>query len=296
MRTFFRTKLSSTLKLALLVTVLFVTSFKALAQQSTTSSSLLWKIEGNGMQKPSYLFGTNHMLCESDYIMPQKVKDALQGTDQTYLEINLADPNIATEMQKHMGASKPLTATVSKDEALYIDSLLKLKLKVNLQQVDHLKPLLIVSALLQASLPCKVVSFESEIVKASKAANKEVKGLSSVEEQYSFLDKIFKPKDFVPFLKMWTDEELNKSFNTVKAAYLAEDLATIDSLMASFYTSDPEAYHQLLPVRNHLWADRIPAIIKEKPTFFAVGCGHLQGKEGMIAILQAKGYQVTPVK
>ncbi|MFN0253989.1 TraB/GumN family protein [Pedobacter ureilyticus] len=294
MRPSIKSTSSSTFKLALLIIGLFVVIHNASAQKS--NSSLLWKIEGKELQKPSYLFGTNHMLCESDYRMPQKVKDAMQATDQAYLEINLGDPNVTAEMQKHMAASQPLSTSVSKEDAVYIDSLLKLKLKVGLQQVDNLKPLLIVSSLMQTSLPCKVISFESEIVKVSKAANKEVKGLSSVEEQYSFLDKIFKPKDFVPYLKMWTDEELKKSFNTIKTAYLAEDLATIDSLMAAFYTSDPEGYHNLLPMRNHLWADRIPTIIKEKPTFFAVGCGHLQGKEGMIALLQAKGYKVTPVK
>lgn len=295
MRLFIKTTLVDTLRLTLLLAI-FAINLEVFAQKPNTSSSLLWKIEGKGMHKPSYLFGTNHMLCESDYSMPQKVKDAMQATEQAYLEINLGDPNVTAEMQKHMAAAQPLTASISKEDALYVDSLLKLKLKVSLQQVDHLKPLLIVSSLMQTSLPCKVISFESEIVKASKAANKEVKGLSSVEEQYSFLDKIFKPKDFVPYLKMWTDEELKKSFNTIKTAYLAEDLATIDSLMASFYTSDPDGYHNLLTVRNHLWANRIPKIIKEKPTFFAVGCGHLQGREGMIAILQAKGYQVTPVK
>ncbi|RWU10109.1 TraB/GumN family protein [Pedobacter chitinilyticus] len=294
MKSLVKNVINKTVKFALLSAIAIAPISSVFGQKAKTTS-LLWKIEGNGLQKPSYLFGTNHMLCESDYHMPQKVKDAMNSTEQSYLEINLADPNLAKETQKHMTTAQPLSTLVSKEDAHYIDSLLQVKLKTSLKQLENIKPMLIVSSIMQTSLPCKLISFEGEIIKATKASNKEVKGLSSIEEQYSFLDKIFKPKDFVPYLKMWSDEELKRGFTELKGAYLKEDLDKIDELMAAFYTADPDGYRNLLPVRNHLWADRIPAIAKEKPTFFAVGCGHLQGKEGMIGILQAKGFKVTPV-
>ncbi len=294
MKSLVKNVIAKTVKFALLSAIAVAPISSAFSQKAKTTS-LLWKIEGNGLQKPSYLFGTNHMLCENDYNMPQKVKNAMSNTEQSYLEINLADPNLAKETQKHMNTAQPLSTLVSKEDAHYIDSLLQLKLKTNLKQLENFKPMLIVSAIMQTSLPCKLISFEGEIIKATKASNKEVKGLSSIEEQYSFLDKVFKPKDFVPYLKMWSDEELKRGFTELRGAYLKEDLEKIDELMAAFYTADPDGYHNLLPVRNHLWADRMPAIAKEKPTFFAVGCGHLQGKEGLIELLQNKGFKVTPV-
>ncbi len=294
MKSLVKNVIAKTVKLALL-SAIAVTPISSVFSQKAKTTSLLWKIEGNGLQKPSYLFGTNHMLCESDYSMPQKVKNAMSSTEQSYLEINLADPNLGKETQKYMFATQPLSSLISQKDSIFVDSILQAKLKTKLKQVDNIKPMLIVSSLMQTSLPCKLISFESEIIKTSQAANKEVKGLSSVEEQYSFLDKIFKPADFVPYLKMWSDEELKKSFNELKSAYLAEDLKKMDDIMAAFYTSDPDGYRNLLPVRNHLWADRMPAIAKEKPTFFAVGSGHLQGKEGIVELLQAKGFKVTPV-
>lgn len=294
MKSLVKNVIAKTVKFALLSAIAVAPISSAFSQKAKTNS-LLWKIEGNGLQKPSYLFGTNHMLCESDFSMPQKVKNAMSNTEQSYLEINLADPNIGKEMQKYMFATQPLSSLISKQDSIFVDSILQAKLKTKLKQVDNLKPLIVVGSLMQTSMPCKVISFESEIIKASKASSKEVKGLSSIEEQYSFLDKIFKPTDFVPYLKMWSDKELKKSLNELKNAYLAEDLKMMDDIMAAFYTSDPEAYHNLLPVRNHLWADRMPAIAKEKPTFFAVGCAHLLGKEGIVGLLQAKGFKVTPV-
>ena len=294
MKSLVKNVIAKAVKFALLSAIAIAPIASAFSQKNKTNS-LLWKIEGNGLQKPSYLFGTHHMLCESDYSMPKKVKDALENTEQSYLEINLADPNLGKEMQKYMFATQPLNTLISQKDSLFIDSILQAKLKTKFKQIENLKPLIIISSLMQTSLPCKVTSFESEIIKASKAANKEIKGLSTIEEQYSFLDKIFKPKDFVPLVKMLADDQLKDSFNQIKEAYLTEDLKKMDELMAAFYTTDPEGYRNLLPIRNHLWTDRMPAIAKEKPTFFAVGCGHLQGKEGVIGLLQAKGFTVTPV-
>jgi uncharacterized protein YbaP (TraB family) len=59
--------------------------------------------------------------------------------------------------------------------------------------------------------------------------------------------------------------------------------------------TNPESYYQLLTIRNQLWVDRIPEIIRQTPTFIAVGCGHLSGPTGMIDLLHKKGYTVTPV-
>ncbi|WP_113662496.1 TraB/GumN family protein [Pedobacter nanyangensis] len=294
MKSLVKNIVAKTVKFALLSAIAIAPINRAFSQKNKPNS-LLWKIEGNGLQKPSYLFGTNHILCEGDYSMPKKVKDAMETTEQSYLEINLADPNVGKEMQKHMFTTQPLSTLVNQKDSLFIDSILQTKLKTKFKQVENLKPLIIVSSLMQTSLPCKVISLESEIIKANKAANKEIKGLSSIEEQYSFLEKIFKPTDLVPFLKMLDNDQLKNSFNELKTAYLAEDLKKVDELMASFYTADPEGYRNLLPVRNQLWANRMPAIAKEKPTFFAVGCGHLQGKEGIIDLLRAKGFKVTPV-
>ena len=288
------TTLVQTLKVSFLLLIIFVTS-NAYAQNKNKDNALLWKIEGNGLQKPSYLFGTVHMICEDKFSMPTKVKNAIDQTEQSYLEINLAAPDVAAQSQKYMKSTQPLSAQISASDYKIVDSVVNKKLKVGLKQLENIKPMLIVASIFQASFTCKVMSFEGEIIKQTKAANKSIDGLSTIEEQYSFLDKIFDPKDMASYLKMNNDAEMNKVFKTIYEAYLVEDVNTIDQLMLEFSTTNPEGYRQLLPVRNHLWADRMPAIMKNKSTFFGIGCGHLLGKEGVISLLRAKGYTVTPV-
>jgi uncharacterized protein len=50
----------------LLGSLLSVTAF---SQKNNSENTLLWKISGNGLKKPSYLFGTIHMLCEDDAVI-----------------------------------------------------------------------------------------------------------------------------------------------------------------------------------------------------------------------------------
>src|SRR5262245_25357980 len=52
-------------------------------------SSLLWKISGNGLEKPSYLFGTIHMLCQEDAILSDSLKKAIRQSDNVYLEVQM---------------------------------------------------------------------------------------------------------------------------------------------------------------------------------------------------------------
>lgn len=278
----------------LLVIVMGMVSF-SYAQQTDKVKSLLWKIEGNGLTQPSYLFGTVHMICASNFNMPQKVKTAMDQTAQSYLEINMTAPDFVAQTQKAMLSGKSLAAELSKEDYAFVDSVVRLKLNYNLKHLDKLKAGIITAFIMQKSLPCQVMSFEEEIIKYTKAANKNTGGLSSVEEQYSFVDKILETKDMRSYIERYGDQEMNKINQEIATAYLKEDVKSLDELLEDFSTTNPEGYRLLLPVRNHLWADRMPAIMKDKNTFFGIGSGHLSGKEGVINLLKEKGYKVTPV-
>ena len=78
-------------------------------------------------------------------------------------------------------------------------------------------------------------------------------------------------------------------------AYITQDL---DKLYQQSLSSPEFATHldALLFNRNAAWAPLIIAAAKEKPTFFAVGAGHLPGDKGVIELLRKQGYTVAPVK
>ena len=52
----------------------------------------------------------------------------------------------------------------------------------------------------------------------------------------------------------------------------------------------------LLDDRNRKWATVLETILIRRPTFVAVGAGHITGKNGLMALLQSRGFTISRVK
>ena len=48
--------------------------------------------------------------------------------------------------------------------------------------------------------------------------------------------------------------------------------------------------------RNENWAGQMPAIMKQVPTLFVVGAGHLPGDNGVLNLLKQQGYTIEAMK
>ena len=56
------------------------------------NNTLLWEISGKDLKKPSYLFGTFHILCKDDIQFSENLQTALKASQQVYFEMDLDDP------------------------------------------------------------------------------------------------------------------------------------------------------------------------------------------------------------
>ena len=68
--------------------------------QKQTSNSLLWEISGNGLQQPSFLFGTIHMICKEDFLLSETAKQKFNSSKQVYLELDM-DEGLTGEVVKY---------------------------------------------------------------------------------------------------------------------------------------------------------------------------------------------------
>src|SRR5215213_8873292 len=82
------------------------------AEKNTNNNTLLWKISGNGLEKPSYLFGTIHMLCAEDAVLSKNMKNAIRECDEIYFEVDMDN---MFEMLGAMGKMKMNGDTTLKD-------------------------------------------------------------------------------------------------------------------------------------------------------------------------------------
>jgi len=279
------------------VFAVFIVSYIANAQK--LENSLLWEISGNGIEKPSFLYGTMHAVCETN--INENVLKAFEQTNQLYLEIDMDDPNLQATMMNKMMMENGVTISslVSEEESKIIDTFLKENVGFSLKTIDTFKPFMISSMYLPKLLDCPMKAVDMELMKIATEQNEEVLGLETIESQLIIFDKIPYKIQVEEILKtaknnMVKDkEEMNKMLSIYKNENIEKMLElSLESENKIFaeYTDD------LLTKRNKNWIPTIEKVTKEKPTLFAVGAAHLAGDNGVIKLLRTKGYKVEAVK
>jgi uncharacterized protein YbaP (TraB family) len=280
-----------------LLVLLVLGSFSALAQ--TTDNSLLWEISGKGLQEPSYLFGTIHMICKDDFVMTEVVKEKFNQSKEIYLELDMDDPSLQLKMMKLMalkdGAS--LKSIFGEKGYVRIDSFFKAEMGMSVVMFNGFKPFMVMSLMYQKMLACDAQeSYEMTFMKMAKESGKDIKGLETMEAQIAVFDSIPDSEEAASILKMIDEyEKQQQEFSKMVRLYKEQN---IDQLY-SFTTSSPDMMGSealLLSNRNKNWIPVMEAQMKTGNAFFAVGAAHLGGPEGVIALLKKAGYTVKAVK
>ncbi|WP_395377829.1 TraB/GumN family protein [Marinicella sp. W31] len=260
-------------------------------------NSLLWKITGKGVEQPSYLFGTIHLICEDNFAFKPKITEALSKVEQLYLEIDMDDD---AEMHKLQ------TGFVLKDKTLYdlidddkeeeIDRLLKAQVGMGLKNFKQTRPFAIYSLLAYKAAGCVLpVTYETELIKEVAAEKMPVLGLETVEEQMLMVEKTGMDDANSLLLQLQMHEENVKAFAELVKYYRQEDLIGLEKMMQEQAEELGFSMEYLLDERNRNWVKVMPDIFKDKATFFGVGAGHLMGTNGVINLLKREGYTVEPV-
>lgn len=262
------------------------------------NKSLLWEISGNGLSKPSYLYGTIHLICPSDYFLTDSTKAAFAKTDQVYLELDMDDPSMMSKMMKTamFTDGKKLKDYLSADDYTLLNDFFKQKMGMGLDQMNGMKPFTVMSMLYMTLLSCQPQSYELVFTQMASNAKKEMLGLETVEFQMSIFDQIPYDKQAALLADMVRKkEESAKEFGQMVALYKAQDVEGLLKVMDNSEW-DFNGYEDiLLANRNAAWIPIMEKAMQTKPTFFAVGAGHLGGEKGVLSLLKKQGFVVRPV-
>ena len=259
---------------------------------------MLWKISGNGIKEASYLYGTIHITCNAT--LPQKAINALEATNQLYLELDMDDPSLQQSMMQGMMMKdgKTMASLVSAEDFKIVDAFLVKQLGFSAQMLNTFKPFMVSAMLYPKMIDCEMQSVEQKLMDVTKEQKEEVFGLESVAEQMKVFDAIpyeIQMKELVKTAK--TDlEKDKKEMELFMEIYKSED---INAMYKATQESENEITSKfeeiLLSNRNKNWIPIIEKVAKEKATFFGVGAGHLGGEMGVIQLLQKKGYKVEAI-
>jgi uncharacterized protein YbaP (TraB family) len=78
-------------------------------------------------------------------------------------------------------------------------------------------------------------------------------------------------------------------------AFKNENVQSLYSLFKDERFMNARQEKAMLANRNQNWVKIMPDMMKKESSLFAVGGSHLMGENGIIPLLQAKGYTVKPV-
>lgn len=295
----------------------FLLSAAAMLIACAASSQVLYSISGNGLKKESYIVGTHHLVDASFAKEIPGMDKAMKKTKQVYGELKMSD------------MVNPDTAKMMKD-ALYIPDGRKIKELLGNEYFDKLNRLF--ASLLGVSFDTPLLyeqlggmrpsALESQLTalmywaKNQGAFDPATNGLDSYFQQQAIANKkeTFGLESFafqsemmygsksideeVDDFKCLLDniEEAMKQLDMLTEAYKAQDAVAIEKVMRMEDScSDTDTREKLIDERNKNWVAIMPKIMKETPTLFVVGAGHLFGEKGVLELLKKAGYTIKAV-
>lgn len=299
--------------------LLFAASVLNADSQSTKKTEkkyqgLLWEITGNGLTRPSYLFGTMHVSNKLAFHLADSFFTAIKSVDVVALETNPANwqedyskPNIFSGNAYRGGNEDYIYSMFDiPNDYLRKNSFAVGKYENNIKLALATEPAMINGMLYRTYN--YGADFEEDtyldmyIFQTGSKLGKKMTGVENFEESEKLVAEAYKDaaKERRNSKKNY-DEEYSYEDNiknpyTIEDAYRKGDLDMLDSLEQKQFNS--KAFlEKFLYKRNEIQAGSIDSIIRSRTSLFVgVGSAHLPGKRGVIEMLRAKGYKLRAVK
>lgn len=280
------------MKLQLLTLYCFLLSLQGFSQ-----SSLLWKIERPALSKASYLFGTIHLIPAAEFRVSPTLDSLLLDSDSLLFEMDLAHPELAQISMQYMQLdSVPSLKDLYKASSYKKLSKALKKMGIQIDFFQKFKPFLLQQQIMSSVLIKDSKGYESYFLQFAKKHQIETGGLDHPALQLSTLNAIpiskqakdlyslaMRPRDAEEKLKdlfdIYRSGDMEKIYNFVSSS---EEFGALET---------PFLYD-----RNLRWAEGIERRLQEDHSLFiAVGAAHLGGEDGLIHLLQKRGYTLSPI-
>lgn len=273
-----------------------------------TSAQLLWEINGKDLKKPSYVFGTHHLIRIQFLDSIPGLFKSFNNSDVVIGEMVMNNIDATQKMQQAalLPQGTTMADLLNEDDYILVDNELHSVIKLGLSQLAMLNPAFI-RTMYEMELFCRKTGFQEDeqsdtyfqIVAEKKG--KQIIGLETMDQQIEIL---FGNKDIEKEAELLVESIRNKD-KTIEdmvkmtAMYKAGDIEELVKWAQDEDTSEgiePEEYAVLVDNRNKEWVKMLPGYMQENPCFISVGALHLGGENGILNLLKSKGYKVTAVK
>lgn len=287
--------------LRLLATVSLLTSALVSRADGQTEANrpFLWEVKGS--KSTVYLAGSVHLLREQDLPYPSLLQTAFERADQVTFEINLDEATslsvlLLTVTKGTYSPPDSVKAHLTPETYALLDAYRKAN---NVTAPDLYRPWLISQALTETELTragfAAKYGVDQHFFDAAKKAGKPILALESTAFQINVLADL--PEEGqIAGIQQFLENPAKVVSDTVSLveSWKRGDAESVRARAEAEFINDPVAFDRLLTQRNKNWMPTIEGYLQSaKTTLVIVGAAHLLGDQGLVTLLQQRGYDLA---
>jgi len=268
------------------------------AQQPVAHNSIFWQISGKHI-KPTYLFGTMHVIGSEEYLFPESFQAIIRQSDQVVLEMNAlpSQDDMLKLVQLPSGSFFDYFSSSQHDSIInWASQIFNMNTAKTRMLIGHMRPIMLSQLALSHTLGNSIKSYEQDIIDLAKTNKTKLIGLETFEFQLNLINKIDSTVQHDLIMEyVRNPEHLVEEFNLLSQTYASQNLDSLNTELQKQVNA--VVVNDLLITRNQAWLKELPKILSpRKSTFIAVGAGHLGGENGLVSGLIKQGYTLTPLR
>lgn len=297
-----------------------ITALLFTAAVLTANAQFIFRISGGGLEKPSYILGTIHVLSGDLLDSIPAFLEAENQCQQLFVESDVTDQQNKKERQAAglqlltLPDGKTISDVLGEERMAILQERMKESCHINLadsaaKNLLHFQPsfftlslntVILMEALQKYPAMRNGNMMDVACMKRAKARGWKVGNLDQIktsedlEKNKETLSSIDEQVDSLMALLNNFDERKQKTLKESEEALNMGDYWTAGDYEGFERSIQPanEANPALFAERNKKWMPIIIEAAKEMPTLFVFGAGHLAGPEGVVRMLREAGYKV----
>ena len=243
----------------------FLLLFLPLFSFGQSPSALLWEISGNGLEKPSYLFGTIHLNDRELFNFSDSVYIALEKVDGIMLETD-----VSSVFENYDSRYGNVNFTFDRNGKPYVSNVNASHTKFGTER----------------GMPQFMDAYFQQY---GENTEKDIYTLRTIENQNT--------TEIDPNTNVFKYENRHKNHPLLVSLYHDGDVYIIDRYIRTKLNQYDVGYENNMMEKNHKMVLKLDTILKsQRSVFCAIGVGHLAGKNGHLELLTKMGYSVRRVE
>ncbi|MBN2161721.1 MAG: TraB/GumN family protein [Pontiellaceae bacterium] len=281
-------------------TYLAATLSVLLLPSAVWAKSCLWKASLG--EKTIYLQGSIHSLKPENYPLAEAIQQAYQESDTIFFEADIGEMHTKKTqdllLQKATYPSGHALKTELSEESYRLLQKELAACGISETLIQNYKPwfvsIMIMGKRFQNMGLNPELGLDKHLYEQAVKDGKKIDAFETIEFQFSLFESLSDNDDdaYTRYFIKDMQQGMEMLPEIIKA-WTEGNLDKLNSVFMEGIEEYPEMYDRFVTQRNKAWMKRIEGIPPSgKPVMIVVGAAHLADKEGLVALLKARGYTV----